>query len=131
MGNGISSNEPPNESVRRPADLLLVEDNFIIALDTEDMLRALGVETVRTARSVGEALEHIAAAAPDFALLDVNLGDEKCFEVARRLRGLGVSFAFATGYGDTHAVFPAEFADALIAAKPYTADDLDRVVRID
>jgi CheY-like chemotaxis protein len=131
MGNGATTDELPIVPVRRPADVLLVEDNFIIALDTEHILRTLGIANVRTARSVGQALDQIAAAPPEFALLDVNLGDEKCFEIASRLQALGVPFAFATGYGDDHSLLPAEFAHALIAAKPYSAEDLDRVVRLD
>jgi CheY-like chemotaxis protein len=130
-GRTMESSDPSTDPVPprscRPSDVLLVEDNFIIALDTEDMLRQLGVETVRTARSVTRALELIDAGAPDFALLDVNLGDEKCFEIAERLRDLGVPFAFATGYGDNHAL-PAKFADAPIVPKPYNSDDIEKVL---
>lgn len=110
-----------------PSDVLLVEDNYIIALDTEDMLRKLGVETVRAAGTVAHALELIEAAKPDFALLDVNLGDEKCFEITARLRDLGVPFAFATGYGDNHGL-PAAYADAPIVPKPYNSDDLEKAL---
>ncbi|MDQ8700317.1 response regulator [Hyphomicrobium sp. LHD-15] len=124
-----ASNDPVPARRRMPADVLLVEDNFIIALDTEDMLRKLGVESVRVAASVSEALEFIAAKRPDFALLDVNLGDNKCFEIAGLLRGLGAPFAFATGYDDNDALLP-EFADVTIVSKPYNADDLEKVLAI-
>lgn len=122
-----SSNDPAPSGQRMPVDVLLVEDNFIIALDTEDMLRTLGVESVRVAASVTQALELIAAKRPDFALLDVNLGDNKCFEIAGLLRGLGAPFVFATGYGDNDALLP-EFADIPIVPKPYNADDLAKVL---
>jgi CheY-like chemotaxis protein len=127
MDNSNSSNEPGLPRRRKPVDVLLVEDNFIIALDTEDMLRQLGVETVRTAVSVIQALDFIDAAPPHFALLDVNLGDEKCFEIAARLRELGVPFAFATGYGDNHTL-PAEFANAPIVSKPYNLEHLEKAM---
>lgn len=127
MDNSISSADPVPPRRGKPSDVLLVEDNFIIALDTEDMLRQLGVESVRSAGNVTRALELIDADVPDFALLDVNLGDEKCFEIAERLRDLGVPFAFATGYGDNHAL-PAAFADAPIVPKPYNSDDLERAL---
>lgn len=127
MDSSNSSTGPLPPRRPTPRDVLLVEDFFIIALDTEDLLRQLGVESVRTAGSVAQALDLIAAEAPDFALLDVNLGDEKCFEVAQRLRDLGVPFAFATGYGDNHAL-PAEFAEIPIVSKPYNSDDLERVL---
>jgi light-regulated signal transduction histidine kinase (bacteriophytochrome)/CheY-like chemotaxis protein len=106
-----------------PRDVLLVEDNLIIALDTEDVLRRLGVGTVRTASGVGEALRQIAERVPDFALLDVNLGAETSFEIAERLARLEVRFAFATGYGE-QAAFPDEFAATPKYRKPYTVDVL-------
>jgi light-regulated signal transduction histidine kinase (bacteriophytochrome)/CheY-like chemotaxis protein len=117
---GVQS-ELPSGAV--PRDVLLVEDNLIIALDTEDMLRRLGAHDVRTASSVGEALRQIAERAPEFALLDVNLGSETSFEIATRLQELKVRFAFATGYGE-QAAFPEEFADAHKLRKPYTIDVL-------
>jgi CheY-like chemotaxis protein len=127
MDNSNSSNEPGLPRRPKPVDVLLVEDNFIIALDTEDMLRQLGVENVRTAVSVIQALDFIEAGTPHFALLDVNLGDEKCFEIAARLRDLGVPFAFATGYGDNNAL-PAEFANAPIVPKPYNLEQLEKAM---
>jgi CheY-like chemotaxis protein len=127
MDSSNSSPDPVPPRRPMPSNVLLVEDNFIIALDTEDMLRQLGVENVRSASSLGQALDLIATEPPDFALLDVNLGEEKCFEVAERLRDLGVPFAFATGYGDNHAL-PAQFADTQIVPKPYNSDQLERAL---
>ena len=106
-----------------PKDVLVVEDNLIIALDAEDMLHRLGVERVRTASNVAEALRQIDERAPDFALLDVNLGVETSFEIATRLAALNVPFAFTTGYGEQGA-FPDEFATVPKVRKPYTADGL-------
>jgi CheY-like chemotaxis protein len=56
-----------------PIDVLIVEDDPIIALDFEDTIRGFGVKTVRSAGSVARALEMIAERPPDFALLDVGL----------------------------------------------------------
>src|ERR1700716_2775284 len=52
-----------------PNDVLIVEDDPIIALDFEDTLLGFGVKTVRTARSVAGALQMIAERQPNFALL--------------------------------------------------------------
>jgi CheY-like chemotaxis protein len=60
-----------------PDDVLIVEDDPIIALGFEDTILGLGVRTVRTASSVARALEMIADHAPDFALLDVGLVRER------------------------------------------------------
>jgi DNA-binding NtrC family response regulator len=116
------SDSAPAPVARPPADVLLVEDNYLIALDTEEMLREIGVADVRTAGSVEEALSMIAAKAPDFCLLDVNLGETKSFAVADRLAELGVKFAFATGYGDNAAI-PDHLA-CQIVSKPFTVQTL-------
>jgi CheY-like chemotaxis protein len=123
MSTPEAPSRPQHASRKVPGDVLLVEDNMIIALDAEDMLRELGVEMVRTASNVQRALEQIAEQVPQFALLDVNLGAETSFGIADRLRELGVPLAFATGYSDQHG-FPAPFADALMVRKPYSVDTL-------
>ena len=82
-----------------PDDVLVVEDDPIIALDFEDTIVGFGVKTVRTAASVAKALGMIAARPPDFALLDVGLISEKTFAVAERLDALGIPYVFVTGYG--------------------------------
>ena len=64
---------PLNCTPALPDDVLIVEDDPIIALDFEDTVLGFGVKTVRTAASVARALEMIADRAPDFALLDVGL----------------------------------------------------------
>jgi CheY-like chemotaxis protein len=106
-----------------PSTVLLVEDNVIVALDTEETLKRLGVSVVITASSVSQALAAIERQAPEFALLDVNLGPETGFAIAERLAGLKIPFVFATGYGEQFAV-PAVFADAPKIGKPYSVDTL-------
>ncbi len=46
----------PVETGVVPSDVLLVNDNLIIALDAEDMLHKIGVKTVRVASGVTDAL---------------------------------------------------------------------------
>ena len=48
-----------------PNDVLIVEDDPIIALDFEDTILGFGVTAVRTASSVARALDMIAERAPD------------------------------------------------------------------
>jgi CheY-like chemotaxis protein len=110
-----------------PKDVLVVEDNMIIALDAEDMMRKFGIGTVRSASGVGQALREISDHPPEFALLDVNLGAETSFEIARRLTELGVPFVFATGYGEQIA-FPPEFSDVPKLRKPYSIEALREAV---
>ncbi|WP_295559566.1 response regulator [uncultured Hyphomicrobium sp.] len=110
-----------------PNDVLVVEDNYMIAIDTADMLREIGIETVRTAGSVEQALEMIAAQAPQYGLLDVNMGGEMSFTIADHLLALGIPFAFATGYGDQYA-FPQHFSATPMVVKPYSPERLRTVL---
>lgn len=80
-------------------DVLLVEDEIVIAFLVEDMLQALGARTVFHATSVAEALAVLAREQPHCAVLDVNLGAETAYGIADRLQARGIPFVFATGYG--------------------------------
>jgi DNA-binding NtrC family response regulator len=111
-----------------PDDVLIVEDDPIIALDFEDTILGFGVKTVRTAASVARALDMIADRAPQFALLDVGLVREKSFAVAERLDALKIPFVFVTGYGAMR-TFPAAFAHKPTLPKPYSSDALRALLR--
>ncbi len=79
--------------------VVVVEDEMMVSLLLEDMLSTLGCHDVVHAASVGTALEEIAKAMPDVAVLDVNLGNEMVYPVAEKLNVAGVPFVFTTGYG--------------------------------
>jgi CheY-like chemotaxis protein len=111
-----------------PNDVLIAEDDPIIAIDFEETILGFGVKTVRTAANVAKALEMIAERAPDFALLDVGLSREKSFAIAERLETLKIPFIFITGYGADVRLPPA-FADRPRLPKPYSTDALKALLR--
>jgi CheY-like chemotaxis protein len=111
-----------------PDDVLIVEDDPIIALDFEDTILGFGVSTVRSAASVARALEMIADRAPDFALLDVSLVREKSFAIAERLEALQIPFAFVTGHG-ADARLPSAFAQKPRLPKPYSTAELQALLK--
>jgi CheY-like chemotaxis protein len=113
----------PARSDGLPNDVLIVEDDPIIALDLEDTILGFGVKTVRTAASVARALDMIADRPPDFALLDVGLVREKTFAVAERLGALKIPFVFVTGYG-ADVRLPAALAGKPRLPKPYSTEAL-------
>lgn len=97
--------------------LLLVEDEFLMALCLSDMLEDLGAQVVGPVGSVADALAVIDRAPEiDAAILDVNLGSEVVFPVADRLRARQVPFAFASGFDPD--LMPARFRDVAICRKP-------------
>lgn len=113
----------PASSDGMPGNVLVVEDDPIIALDFEDTILGFGVKAVRTAANVAKALEMIADQAPDFALLDVGLVREKSFAIAERLDALKIPFIFVTGYG-VDVRLPAEFAGRMRLPKPCSSEAL-------
>jgi DNA-binding NtrC family response regulator len=119
----MDTNGPAAMSVGLPSDVLIVEDDAIIALDFEDTLLRFGVASVRIASNVTQALAMIADGTPDFALLDIGLSREKSFAVAERLAELKVGFAFVTGYSATKA-FPPEYSNRPRLSKPFLKEDL-------
>ena len=78
----------------------MLEDNFIVSLDTTNILRDAGFEKIETVANVKEALQCLDKNLPDFAVRDVNLsGGQTSFPVAQTLLEKGVPFVFVTGYG--------------------------------
>jgi hypothetical protein len=68
----------------------------------------------------------IAREAPQVALLDVHLGGEETFGVARALAFRGVPFAFVTG--DASAKLPAEFNGRAMLQKPFHLANMVKLV---
>jgi CheY-like chemotaxis protein len=98
--------------------VLVLEDNLIIAMEIEDILKSLGVEHVEIATNSAEANALIDAKSFDFALLDVNLGAETSFDFAGILVARGVPFGFVSGYGEDTS-FPAPLRDIPRISKPF------------
>jgi CheY-like chemotaxis protein len=118
----------PDRSSALRYDILIVEDDPLIALDFEATILGLGAKVVRTAGNVAKALDMIADRAPDFALLDVGLVREKSFAVAERLELLGIPYVFVTGYG-ADVRLPAPFAQRPRLPKPCPTDALEAVLK--
>ena len=78
--------------------ILVVEDEFLVLMLTEDMLGDLGCKSVIAAATVDQALALIESQSFDAAMLDMNLDGEKPYAVADALAERGTPFMFATGY---------------------------------
>lgn len=107
----------------QPAKVLVVEDEFVIALDLAQQLKESGFVIIGPASNASKALSLIDLDLPDFALLDVNLGSGKTsYEIARRLIDCSVPFVFLSGY--TTAEVAREFVNVPVLAKPCPVDDV-------
>ena len=80
--------------------VLVLEDNPLIAMDEEAMLKKFENPNVFIAFSVADAENILVGNAVDFALLDVELEGETSEAIATRLHSSKVPFAFVSGYDD-------------------------------
>src|SRR4051812_9976749 len=82
--------------------ILVVEDEFLVALDLEAMLLEIGCVPVGPAPRLDEALGIARDGAIDGAILDMNLDGKPVYPVAEALIARAIPFVFATGYGEEH-----------------------------
>ncbi|WP_294929775.1 HWE histidine kinase domain-containing protein [uncultured Paracoccus sp.] len=101
----------------RGLSVLVVEDQGLIAMDIEAVLRGMGAVEIRLAASGTDALTLLDHFRPNLAILDFDLGPETSEPVAAALLKLGCPFMFMTGYGD-HAMLPPELRHIPLARKP-------------
>lgn len=106
--------------------VLVVEDEFYIALDMSDALEDHGAEVLGPTASVADAVDLIESTDHiDAAVVDLNLRGEFAFPVARALIKRNVPFVFATGYDAE--VIPGEFRSIIRCEKPV---DFMKVARL-
>lgn len=106
--------------------VLLVEDEALVAMLLKDMLADIGHDVVATAGRLQDALAAASEAEIDFAVVDLNLRGEPTFEVGERLKARGIPFFFATGYGS--AGLPPEWAAHTTLQKPFVPVQLEAAV---
>jgi CheY-like chemotaxis protein len=110
---------------------LVLDDEFLIALDIQQILEFAGAAHVACVATVAEALA-LLRANPDFdlAVLDVKISgpDGNSLGVAAQLAAKGTPFVFLTGMrvDDLHAK---QFPQAPVVEKPYDAVALLDAVR--
>ena len=110
-----------------PINVLIVEDEPLIAMMLEDFLDVLDRRAVGPADSVAAALALVDRGGVDVAILDVNLrGGEKSTPVAAALAARAIPFVFATGGGDD-GIDP-DFRDRPRLHKPFTMDGVAKAL---
>ena len=108
-------------------NILIVEDEPLIAMMLEDFVDVLGHRVAGTADSVAAALPLVEAGGIDVAILDVNLrGGERSWPVADALADQGVPIIFASGGGDGDIVDRHRGAPRL--DKPFTMDAIEKAL---
>jgi CheY-like chemotaxis protein len=116
--------------VERPSGakprVLIVEDEYLVAMLVEDMLQTLGFEVGLIAPNINAATKAAESGEFDVAILDVNLNGAMSNPVAEILTRRNIPFIFATGYGKSG---PHELFGAVPSLqKPFEEDDLGRAL---
>ena len=104
--------------------VLIVEDEFLLAMSLEDDLASVGCASVGPFSNLASATEAARREEFDLAILDVNLNGEAIFPLADELLSRGKPFVLVTGYGA--ASLPDRFRALPRLPKPY---DLANLVR--
>jgi two-component SAPR family response regulator len=107
--------------------ILIVEDEFLLAMELELLLRQRGCLVLGPVSSVSHALDLLDEEPPDVALLDVNLKGERATPIAAALMARGVPFVLITGYTRPQ-LYEAELRDAPRIDKPVNSRALCRAV---
>ena len=80
--------------------IFVLEDEMLIAMQIEDILRDLGCVIVGVTGNLDEAIATIGAGSLDGALLDTNLHGRSSSPAAEELLRRRVPFVLVTGYSD-------------------------------
>ncbi|MFD1702488.1 response regulator [Methylopila henanensis] len=108
-----------------PFRVLILEDDAILALDLETIVRCWTDARITSCRSIAQAQKALKGGF-DLALLDIDVVDGKSYDFARTLKEQELPFAFVTG-SDVSGC-PEGLRDAAFIAKPYSQRAIEAVV---
>jgi two-component system, response regulator PdtaR len=103
--------------------VMVVEDEFIIALDLSETVKDLGYALKGPYADTEHALQAIDREMPDCAILDVYTADGEVYPVADALAEAGVPLIFHSGHVRPHDVHQ-RYPQALACSKPCPPDHL-------
>lgn len=107
--------------------ILVVEDEALLALDTAEMLRAMGCVVVGIAATADDAVVQAGRLRPDVVLMDIRLkGGKDGIEAAAEIRAFhGCPLIFVTAQSDEAILSRARAANpAGFLFKPFAESDL-------
>jgi CheY-like chemotaxis protein len=108
------------------ASILIVEDETLIRMMTENMVEELGHQVVAQTSKVSEGLIFAQTAEFNLAILDINIGGDSVAPVAEIIEGRGIPILFCTGYATTG--LPAPFHDRPVLRKPFGLLELQKAI---
>ena len=127
-GNGRNYDKTRTRGRRFSMKILIVEDEWFLAIALQDMLAELGHSVVAVASKLKEGLLLAEKEDFDFAILDVSLDGEMSHPIAAILDGKGRPYVFATGYSAAVVGGSRSQLKRPMLLKPYDLEDLRRVL---
>lgn len=106
--------------------VLVVEDEFLVASLIQQVLEYAGCVILGPIARLADATAAADGERCDAAVLDINLGGERVFPVAERLRRRRIPFLFVTGY--RLETLPPEYCGCPLLSKPFRNKDLVKAV---
>jgi len=114
---------------------VIVDDDEVFLGVARALLERAGVTVAGVAHSGAEAVERVQVLRPDVVLVDIRLGEESGFEVARRLAGHGHAAALimiSTHAGEDYADLIADSpAAGFVAKADLSAAAINRILGAD
>lgn len=107
--------------------MLVVEDEFIIALEIQANLEEAGATVIGPAYTLGQALELAEHEKLSAAMLDLRLGRESASPVAQLLTERHIPFLFYTGQPPSDPVRRA-WPQSTTLSKPASGDEIVQAV---
>lgn len=116
----------PDETDQMPGGLsiLVVEDEFLIALDIEEMLESHGHHVLGPVGTIKDALRLLEDERPDVATLDLNIRGQPVIPIARRLQFLRIPFVIVSANGSFDFPDSEVLVDVENVGKPIPEDHL-------
>lgn len=114
-------------------NILIVEDENIVALDIESKLTSLNYTVIGISDTYEDTFELVKNNKVDLILLDVNIrGNKNGFDIAKTLKSdYSIPFVFLTSYSSNEFIEKIKSIDAYgYILKPYRIDDLISTIEI-
>jgi CheY-like chemotaxis protein len=108
-------------------NVLVVEDDALVAWDVEAALLDAGCLVVGPANGINRAMELMEANKLDLVVLDLNLGKTSSAPVADRLQEKGIPFIFLSGHSREY--LPERHRDRPLVSKPFHPSLLIRALQ--
>jgi CheY-like chemotaxis protein len=116
------------KSANSSLQILVVEDESMVAMMIEDMLEDLGHKVIVTSGRMPDASKLVSDASADLAILDVNLNGEETYPLADSLAARQIPFIFATGYGSSG--IKDEWSGVPVLQKPFQSRELAQAINL-